>query len=145
MVLLAKRMRQLLKFRLTLNDSADIGLAHSALFARAITFEEFQDWLYFVVEHADDPPHFIFDLIDWDRSVDTHINQVIGWWPSTGVETDLDALLGVGFVRNLCDSCDSMSREDAISALKSNADVLKRLRILMPFVDWDSEVPRHTF
>ncbi|CUH51562.1 hypothetical protein [Shimia marina] len=135
-----------MKFSLTKNDSADIGLASTALTAGAISFEEFQSWINFVVEHAEDPPHYIFDLMDWDRTEVTFISQVIGWWPSADLkDAESDALVGIGFIRNLRGFDDHLSREEAIAILQANIKVVEQMRALMPFIDWDREVPIHAF
>ncbi|MGR3677302.1 MAG: hypothetical protein ACU0AZ_04845, partial [Paracoccaceae bacterium] len=68
-----------MQFSLTRNDSSDIDFALACLMAGAIHFGEFKEWLYFVIEHADDPPHYLFDMLDVELYVDFKPIRIRGW------------------------------------------------------------------
>lgn len=77
-------------FRLTREDSADIGFATTCLTISAITFEEFKEWLHRVIEVSDDCPSWVFDILDLKEKFDytLRVRQIIGFIPSAGLSDD---------------------------------------------------------
>ena len=130
-----------MEFRLTKNDSSDIGFALTCLLCGAIHFREFKDWLYFVIEHADDPPSYLFDMLDVTLRVDFKPNQIMGWTASGRVSDDeMDALEGIGFLREIHHFEDRIPRLVAIEKLTSNETFFVKVKAFFPFLDLDSIV-----
>lgn len=130
-----------MKFRLSKNDSADIGFAWSCLLCGAIHFREFKAWLYHVNEHDDAPPHYIFDMLDVELQRDFRPLEIMGWTSSQDLtDEEFDALQRIGFLRGISDSKDQVSREDAMTKLKNNQPFHTRVRNFFPFLDLDSVV-----
>jgi hypothetical protein len=126
-------------FRLTKTDSEDIGFASTCLVAGAITFSEFKGWLYFVIQHTDDVPNYFFDILDiqekFDYTLKRHsiVGFTLGWECTRQEENALD---GIAYKRNSNHDSDSVSRNDALIALKENPHIEKRFRDLFPFIRW---------
>ncbi len=130
-----------MRLRLTKNDSADIGFALTCLMSGAIHFREFKEWLYFVVEHVDAPPNYIFDMIDVDQRIDFKPMRIMGWTPSATLRDDEhDALKGIGFMRQICEHEDVISRQKAIEKLRANEAFHQRVKDFFPFLDLDEVV-----
>lgn len=123
------------------NDSSDIGFALSCLIGRAIHFREFKEWLYFVVEHSDDPPSYVFDMLDVKLFVDFKPYEIMGFVASGGLSTDeADAISGFRFLRGISDFEDRISRHDAIAKLRLNPDFERKVKSFFPFLNMDSHI-----
>jgi hypothetical protein len=126
---------------LTKNDSADIGFALTALLCGAIQFREFKEWLYFVIEHVEEPPTYVYDMLDVELRVDFKPQKIMGWTTSGSLSDDEhDALEGIGFLRGISDFEDRVSRVKAIEKLRSNDLFHDRVRNFFPFIDLDNSV-----
>lgn len=130
-----------MRFRLTKNDDADIGFALACLLAGTIHFREFKEWLYFVIEHAEEPPNYIFDMLDVKQRVDFKPIRNMGWHAgSTLTDDELDMLTGIGFRRGISDFEDRVSRAEAIRKLDADDVFFARVKEFFPFLDLDKEV-----
>ncbi|AUQ73926.1 hypothetical protein [Phaeobacter piscinae] len=130
-----------MKFRLSKNDSADIGFALSCLLCGAIHFREFKAWLYHVIEHGDAPPHYIFDMLDVELRRDFKPLEIMGWTSSQELtDEEFDVLEGIGFLRGISDIEGRITREDAIKKLKRNMPFHTRVQNFFPFIDLDQVV-----
>ena len=122
--------------RLTKNDSDDIGFAVTCLFSGVLTWAEFQNWIHHVIETVDDPPHYVFDLLDIGEKHDFKPLQLMGWWPSWGAsDQEHNALSGVGYPRFSEYSSDSIGRAGAERALDKHPEVLEQFRAAFPFIE----------
>ncbi|WP_052265441.1 hypothetical protein [Ruegeria sp. ANG-R] len=127
------------QFHLVKNDSADIGFATTCLIGGIITFSEFKDWLYFVIENTDEVPNYFFDILDIDEKFDYTLRTVnyLGFHPSWDAsEVELLALDGIAFLRFHDHQTDASQREGATSALRSNPHVEERFRETFPFIEF---------
>lgn len=130
-----------MKFRLSKNDSSDIGFALACLTCGAIHFREFKDWLFYVIEHGEDPPGYIFDMLDIDLRVDFKPHEIMGFVATTGLSgEELDALTGIGFQRGIVEKEDTVSRSNALKKLQDNPVFQQRFRQFFPFLDIHSQV-----
>ena len=127
-------------FKLEKNNSDDIGFASTCLIADILSFEEFKQWLYYVIEHADDVPTYFFDILDIKEKFDFTLkrHEVIGFTPSWQGSSDKeeDALDGIGYKRNSDFSSDASSKEAALKALSENPHIEQRFRDTFPFIEW---------
>jgi hypothetical protein len=128
-------------FRLTKEDGEDIGFASTCLVASAISFSEFKEWLYYVIQHSNNVPNYFFDILDIEEKFDYTLkrNSIVGFTPSwEGARQEEHAIDGIAYKRNPNHNSDSVSRNDALIALKENPHIEKRFRELFPFVNlWD--------
>ena len=125
-----------MNLRLTKNDSSDIGFALDCLLCGAIQFKEFKEWLYFVIDQVDEPPAYIFDMLDVKLRVDFKPHRIMGWNASGSLsDTELDALEGMGFLRGIRDFEDRITREDAIEKFMRNSSFHSKLKGFFPFMD----------
>lgn len=130
-----------MQFSLTKNESSDIDFALACLMVHAIHFGEFKEWLYYVIEHADDPPHYIFDMLDIELYVDFKPMRIRGWHSEPEFTDDeYDALVGISFQRNINSSEDRISRTQAIAQLQSNPAFFSRVKDFFPFLDLEEVV-----
>ena len=130
-----------MEFRLTKKDSSDIGFALTCLMCGSIQFGEFKEWLYFIIEHAEAPPSYIFDMLDVELRVNFEPHRIMGWTASSGIsDGEMDALTGIGFLRGICDFEDTVSRIDAVEKLRDDDEFFCRVKAFFPFLDLDGEV-----
>ena len=127
------------RFQLTKDDSADIAFATSSLIIGAITFEEFKEWLYFVIEHSDEVPSYFFDILNAREKFNftLKVADYLGFWAAWDAsDSELDALRGIGFYRFPEFHSDVVQRDQALKALAQNPHVEKRFREMFPFITW---------
>lgn len=127
------------KFRLTREDDADIGFATDCLIARAISFEEFKKWIYYIIEKSDEIPNYLIEIVNIDKKTDytLKVNRILGFWPGWGaIDEEYLALHGIGFRRFPDHKTDAASRDQAVEALKRNPQVERKFRELFPFIEW---------
>lgn len=128
-----------MKFALTKDDSTDLGLPIAAV-GKAITWDELQEWINFIVESStiDDLPAYVFDLMDPKANGGVLKMQrqggSIGFMLATGLdEPRYESLWGIGYARK--DSSipktqtgveqNIVSREDAKLALSQHPEILE--------------------
>lgn len=93
-----------MQFRLSKEDSADIGFALACLTGGAIHFREFKEWLFHVIKHCDDPPAYIFDMLDVKDRRDFRALEIMRFVGiSKLTNADYDAIAGVRFLRGISD------------------------------------------
>ena len=130
-----------MQFSLTRNDSSDIDFALACLMTRAIHFSEFKEWLYFVIEHAEAPPSYVFEMLDVDLYVDFKPLNIRGWHSEPELtDGEWDALEGVSFMRNINSFEDRISRTQAIAQLQYNPAFFDRVKDFFPFLDLEKVV-----
>lgn len=122
--------------RLTKDDCDDIGFARACLTAGIISFDEFKQWLYLVVEQEDSVPNYIWDLIDLKEEFDFKPLKIMGfnpYWVHTDVEDD--ALEGIGYKRRQDFVSDAVSRPTALRILEENRHIAERFQQMFPFTE----------
>lgn len=127
------------QFHLEKNDSADIGFATTCLVAGVISFAEFKEWLYFVIEHQTVVPSYIFDILDLNEKFEYTLKAVdhVGFNPAWDAsEVELLALDGIAFLRSSNHQTDATLRDVAIAALAENPQVEERFRQTFPFIEF---------
>lgn len=130
-----------MNFSLTKDDSDDIGFALSCLESGAIHFREFHEWLYYVIEHCEDPPAYIFDMLGVKVRVDFKPGQIMGWTAGGNLtDSEMDALDGISFLRKICSYEDTISRQDAIQILQERPKFARRVKDFFPFIDLNTVV-----
>jgi hypothetical protein len=119
-------------------DSADIGFATTCLIASVISFDEFKEWLYLVIEKSDEVPSYVFDLLDVEEkfSYTLKTRDFMGFHPSWDctVEEEM-ALDGIGFKRFENFRSDASMRADAAEALEKHSYIEEKFRNFFPFID----------
>lgn len=103
----------------------------------AITFNEFKEYLYFVIKNnsIDDLPNFIWDLIDLEEENKLHIYDIIGFATSDNfTKGEIMAMYGIGIKRfgEIYDM--PISKKAALKALDQYPSILKRFKETFPFI-----------
>ena len=130
-------------FRMNKDDDADIMFALSCLGYGAILFREFKEWLYFVIEHAEEPPSYVFDMLDVKIRRDFYPMEIMGWHNSDGLsEEEWGSLKGIGVLRgiNSLHKDDGLTSSEAVAILKNNEAFFNRVKAFFPFLDLDRVV-----
>lgn len=125
------------EWRLTKNNCEDIAFAISCLAAGVISFDEFKQWLYLVVETTGDVPHFIWDITELNDRYDFIPLKIMGFtphWVHTNDEDD--AVDGIGYKRWSSFASDASSRRDALEKLSTNPHIEERFRNTFPFIQF---------
>ncbi|MFU2090578.1 hypothetical protein ACU6T4_11620 [Avibacterium paragallinarum] len=125
------------KLKLTKNESSDIGFAKSSLISEAITLDEFNEWVIFIIDNypVDELPIYLFDLVDFQGYLCDLIG-IIGFTPNSELnESENNALYGIAIKRfgNIIDC--PISYDCALNALNNNPHVLTKFREIFPFID----------
>lgn len=130
-----------MNFKLTKNNGSDIGFALTCLMCGAIHFREFKEWLYFVIENADTPPSYVYDMLDVKLRVDFKPSDLMGWTAGSALSDDeLDALQGIGFHRGISDFEDRITKQEALQKLKANDAFFNRVQAFFPFLNLEEVV-----
>ncbi|WP_157757132.1 hypothetical protein [Pannonibacter phragmitetus] len=128
------------KFHVIKNDGADIQFATTCLVVGAVTFSEYKNWMFYVVEHSeDDVPSFFWDVIDVKEKYDftLKIADYMGFCPSWDPpRSEFNALIGICFRRFPDHYEDTVSKSEALAALESHPSVERRFREIFPFIEW---------
>ena len=123
-------------FRLTKDNCEDIGFAKSCLLAGVVTFDEFKQWLFWVVENESEVPAYFWDIIDLQESYEFKPLRIMGFNPYWLHNDDEDAALdGIGFKRWSNFASDSISRTEALQKLAKNPHIEERFRAAFPFIE----------
>lgn len=128
-----------MRFHMEKGDSADIGFATTCLIASVITFDEFKQWLYLVIEKSDEVPSYVFDILDVDGkfSYTLKTRDFMGFHPSWNCTTEEEmALDGIGFQRFDCFRSDVSMRDDAMRALEKHPYIEQKFREFFPFIEY---------
>lgn len=126
-------------YRLTKGNSEDIGFVSTCLVTSAITFSEFKEWIYYVIQHTENVPPYLFDILGINEKYDYTLKRqsVIGFTPSwKGTKQEEDALDGIAYKRNPNYKSDAVSRDEALKALKEQSHIEKHFREMFPFIKW---------
>ena len=126
------------KFSLIKGNSEDIGFASTCLVAGVISFDEFKQWLYLVIEQEDELPDYIFDILDIENKFDytLKMREIIGFhanWEGSEPAQSL-ALDGIAYKRDADYVSDAVSREQALTALQTHPEVEVKFKALFPFI-----------
>lgn len=127
-------------FKLSKGDSDDIGFASTCLVAGVINFDEFKQWLYFVIENSDDIPGYVFDVLDLHDKFDftLRMNELMGFHASWQGQcsSEENALDGIAYKRNNDFVSDAVSREEALLDLEKHPQIENKFQTLFPFIKY---------
>lgn len=133
--------------RLEKGNSADIGFIAYARSVGAISWDEFKDWIYYIIETNDvnDLPSYIFEVasIDDHKEHAKREKELYGFRPglvSSNEDDDFRALHGIAYLRNPKYKSAYVSRKKALAALALCPHVQKQFKELLPFisVQWNA-------
>ena len=127
--------------RVTKEDGADLGLVRLALIRNAITLDEAIVWACSVVADTDAPHEAFFALMDAETKLDWMKHGAWGYDDTLG-RSQSDALRGLAYLRGMPFDTrhDDETPEDvALRALKTNPELVARLRRVMPLADLPKE------
>lgn len=128
-----------MQLRLDKNDSADLGFASECVTGNIITFDEFKEWLNWIVEHTEGYPTFIFDMMDVQDRFDYIADEpeIVGFTPHWNPTKDeAKAVDGIGYKRFPNFNSDAAPKDVALAALERNPQIEARFRTLFPFIDY---------
>lgn len=129
------------RFRVTKEDSYDLGFADACQLSAAISPEEFVKWVYWVIENSDqDLPSYFFDLDSLSNSAGA-LYDAIGFVPSPELsDSEEKAIDGIAYKRGAYDPLPDydvhISKEDALNALADNPQIEERFRNTFPFIEY---------
>jgi hypothetical protein len=87
--------------RLTKDDSRDIGFARWCLACQAISKEEFRQWVLYVLSEVENPPAYIYDLVDFDGCM-TEIVRIMPFAPDwSPTQREMAAISGIALSRGV--------------------------------------------
>lgn len=114
-------------WRVTRDDSEDLGFALSCLFSGAVTLEEFKGWIYLVLEQSDEFPDYLVNLTDVEHQHEllSGWRDLVGFWPESPLSPrEKKAVTGIAYARFEGFRDDTIRRGAASSALRE-ADALR--------------------
>jgi hypothetical protein len=74
--------------RLILNDSIDLGFAIAALITGTVDRSEIADWAARVIDEVEDPPTYIYVMLDMERYHGRGLHDELGFTPNSGVNSE---------------------------------------------------------
>ena len=74
--------------RVIFNDSIDLGFAVAALINDTVDRSEIADWAARVIDEVEDPPTYIYVMLDMERYHGRGIHEEIGFTPTTGLDSE---------------------------------------------------------
>ena len=120
--------------RLSKDNSHDIGFACCCLASEAITKEEFRRWILHVIEVVDDPPPYIFDLVDFD-GFPTDIVRIMPFTPDwSPTKHEMAAISGIALSRGV-NPYEAVNEEACLQALGQSPSISEWFSNLFPFID----------
>lgn len=123
------------RFLIEKNDCDDLGFAKYCFISGVISFNEFKEWLYYVVEIQNDVPPYIWDLIDVPNKLAFNPVEIIGFNPYWKHSQEEDyALIGIGYKQNDDFENDYVDRANALNALSNNNHIESRFFETFPFL-----------
>lgn len=126
------------KFRVWKDNGEDLGFAISCLMTGAVTFDEFKEWLYIVIENTDNLPGYIFDILDIKERFDFKPSMTIGFIPHWAhVDRELDAIEAIAYKRRADYTSDAVNQDDALNALAENPHIERRFYEIFSFIEPD--------
>lgn len=125
-------------FKISKQNSTDLGFALECLTADAVTFDEFKDLMLRAAEQSPDAPAYVYDVVGLDGKFDLLPNsrRVIGFepdWASTRAESK--AIDGIAYMRFPDNQSDLTSKDAAVKALQDNPQILRKFKELFPDVE----------
>lgn len=124
-------------WRVTRDDSEDLGFALSCLTSGAVTLEEFRGWIYLVLEQSEEFPDYLIDLTDVEQKheLNRRWRDVVGFWPSLELSpSEEKALLGIAYARFEKFRDDTIRRGAAADALKESPELRERFARSFPAI-----------
>lgn len=138
-------------FRVQKKTSEDLGFAISCLFSGAISREEFNQWVYWVIETSEaELPGFFFELDEFGPYL-KDIYAAVGFVPSSTLTTgQTTALEAIGYRRGTLPLDEGRvqigersSPEKAAGSLNAHPEIDERFRVAFPFLNPDrTQVPK---
>ena len=130
-------------WRLTKNDGEDIGFADACLIFDAVSWDEFREWLYFLIGELDEVPTYFFDLLDMKDRTEClcHSHESMGFSGGTNLtKGEFSALTGIAYKRGFYDTPIDydpvITRRGAMKALARSPHIEERFRETFPFIDY---------
>ena len=74
--------------RVIFSDSIDLGFAVAALINGTVDRKEITDWAARVIDEVEDPPPYIYVMLDMERYHGRGLHHEIGFTPTSGVDSD---------------------------------------------------------
>ena len=124
--------------RLTKDDNHDIGFARWCLASEAISKEEFRQWILHVIEVVDDPPPYVFDLVDFDGYL-TDLVKIMPFTPDWApTQSEISAISGIAISRGVT-PYEPVNEKTCLQALSENPSINDWFFRLFPFIDRNAE------
>ena len=74
--------------RVIFDDSIDLGFAVAALISGTVDRSEIADWAARVIDEVEDPPTYIYVMLDMERYHGRGLHDEIEFTPAAGVNSD---------------------------------------------------------
>jgi len=126
------------RWRVTREQSDDLGFALTCLTAWAVDLDEFKVWVYRVIVDSDELHEHLLDMGDAHERFDVTLRrqEIIGWSPSwSPSRRQRHAIDGIAYARVPGYRSDAVDRDAAIDALSRSPEIVDRFRRFFPGVD----------
>lgn len=118
--------------RIAPEDSADLGFVVACLLSGAIDTAELRAWSCRAIAACHDPPHYLFDLLEFDRAA-FHIYDAIGFMPEEPA-FPWRAVSGIAAARGRPIDETVVHRDTALEALRASPEARAAFRRAFPDV-----------
>ncbi|MFI8595212.1 hypothetical protein ACIGCK_12405 [Microbacterium sp. NPDC078428] len=124
-------------WRVTRDDSEDLGFALSCLTAGAVTLDEFTGWIYLVLEQSDEFPGYLIDLTDVEHKHELlrGWRDLVGFLPASPLSSrEEKAVVGIAYARFERFRHDTIRRGAASAALHESDTLRTRFARSFPSI-----------
>ena len=123
-------------WHVTMDDDKDLGFALACLIGRAITADEFKEWVHTVLDDLDNPPHYLHELGSLNHRHELIVRwpHIVGFWPSwEPCRTEDKAISGIAYARFPNHHADDVTRSSALATLSKSRKLSARFADFFPF------------
>lgn len=125
------------QWRVTIEDSSDLGFALECLTAWAVDLDEFKTWIYRAVVDLDEIHDHLLRLGDATNRFEPSLKwkELISFYPGGDLTArDSRAIDGIAYARNPDHESDATTRGTTLKALEASPHIIERFKFFFPDV-----------
>ena len=123
------------KLALEPGNSEDLAFAYACLVYGAVSFEEFIQWAFYVIENTENFPDYFLNIIDLKQRYELKPSDTFGFdpvWSHRNLEMKI--IMAIGFKRGIKKAEDIIKRAEQEKYLKNDKNIISRFYNTFPFL-----------
>jgi hypothetical protein len=128
--------------KIMFEDNHDLGFVLWCLASEAISMGEFHEWILYVIETVDNPPAYIFDLLDF-KGYMANIHPIVGFTPDwSPTDSEIKAISGIALRRGII-PYEPVDPTSCAEALAANPAIQSKFEEMFLFISIPANQPLH--